>query len=248
MAVHTIYKFYAELDDYWPKIWRRFEVNGNKTIAELGYSLMVMFEMTASHLFCLTHDSRVEILADLRNRYSEEAINNVLGKDDMPGYLKVWRYELPIGDIYPNENEIWNDASKYRIKDILNKSGSRLSFEYDYGDGWLVNLTLESCVKEEIHASMLPRVLEGEGYGIIEDCGGTGGLEDLAKAFKKKKGRQYDEFREWLGIEELALTAFDIDDINFRLKKLPRIYKEIYEYGYEPTQRSIDLIERKYRR
>ena len=41
-------------------------------------------------------------------------------------------------------------------------------------------------------------------------------------------------------------TAFDIDDMNFRLKKLPRIYKQIYEDRLEPTQRSIALIERKY--
>ena len=43
MAVHPIYRFYAELDGYTPKIWRRFEVNGSKTIAELGYVLMTMF-------------------------------------------------------------------------------------------------------------------------------------------------------------------------------------------------------------
>lgn len=40
-----------------------------------------------------------------------------------------------------------------------------------------------------IHAGELPNVLEGEGFGIIEDCGGAGGLEELGKAFKKKKGR-----------------------------------------------------------
>ena len=53
MAVHQIYRFYAELKDYTPKIWRRFEVIGTKTIAEFGYTIMTMFEMQASHLFCL---------------------------------------------------------------------------------------------------------------------------------------------------------------------------------------------------
>lgn len=81
----------------------------------------------------------------------------------------------------------------------------------------------------------------------MEDCGGVDGLKELAEAFKKKKGQRYDEYREWLGIDVIDLTAFDIDDINFRLKKLPRIYKECYEHGYEPTQRSVDLMERKYK-
>jgi hypothetical protein len=42
------------------------------------------------------------------------------------------------------------------------------------------------------------------------------------------------------------MAAFDIDDMNYRLKKIPRIYKQIYEDGMYPTKQSIDLLERKY--
>ena len=73
-------------------------------------------------------------------------------------------------------------------------------------------------------------------------------MVELAKVFKNKKGQQYEEYREWLGVDSIDLIVFDIDDINFRLKKLPHIFKESYEYGYEPTQRSIDLINRKYKK
>lgn len=247
MAIHTIYRFYSELEDYTPKIWRRFEVNGNKTFAELGYILMTMFEMKASHLFCFTYDCGAEILEDMQKRYSEKELNKVLGKSVYADLLKTWRFELPSDETFDNEDEKLCDAGKCRLKDTIDKASSRLTFEYDYGDNWRVNLTLESCEKAEIYAGDLPRVLEGVGFGIVEDCGGSGSLEELAKAFKQKKG-PYDEYREWLGIEDLDLTAFDIDDTNFRLKKLPRIYKECYEYQYEPTQRSIDLIERKYKK
>jgi hypothetical protein len=37
MASHPIYQFYTEFDDYEPKIWRRFQVPGNVTVARLGY-------------------------------------------------------------------------------------------------------------------------------------------------------------------------------------------------------------------
>ena len=37
MASHPIYQFYAELDDYKPKIWRRFQVSDDITAARLGY-------------------------------------------------------------------------------------------------------------------------------------------------------------------------------------------------------------------
>ena len=52
MASQPIYQFYSELSDYKPKIWRRFQVTNNVTMARLGYILMTMFEMQASHLFC----------------------------------------------------------------------------------------------------------------------------------------------------------------------------------------------------
>lgn len=44
----------------------------------------------------------------------------------------------------------------------------------------------------------------------------------------------------------LYLLAFDIDDMNFRLKKLLRVYREIYEYYYEPTKKSLALLLREY--
>lgn len=247
MAVHVVYRFYAELEGYKPRIWRRFEVNGSQTMAELGYILMTMFEMQASHLFCFTHDYAAEEGARLRQQYDELDIRRIIGGTALADWMRVWRFALPLED----DEEIYEgmklcDARSWRLKDL--PGFQRLTFQYDFGDNWLVNLRMESCEKVEIHASRLPRVLEGAGFGIIEDCGGVGGLKELAKAFGKKKGRDYDEYRAWLGVEELDLNTFDIDDMNFRLKKIPRIYKECYEFGYEPTQRSVDLIERKYRK
>jgi hypothetical protein len=248
MAEHPIYRFYAELAGYVPKIWRRFEVNGRKTMAELGYILMTMFEMKASHLFGFTYDCGAKILEDLRKCYSNEELSKVLGRNDIADLVKPLRFELPADEIYENADENLQDASQYRLTDISDTIPWKLTFTYDYGDNWQVNLTLECCEKVEIYAGDLPRVLEGKGFGIIEDCGGIGGLAELAKAFKKKKGQQYNEYREWLGTDYIDFTAFDIDDINYRLKKLPRIYKECYECGYEPTQRSIDLIDRAYKK
>lgn len=50
MASHPIYQFYAELDDFKPKIWRCFQVSEHITPARLCYIVEVLFEMTASHL------------------------------------------------------------------------------------------------------------------------------------------------------------------------------------------------------
>ena len=237
MASQPIYQFYAELKDYEPKIWRRFQVPENITMARLGYILMTMYEMKANHRFCVTVPIRDNVKLD-------ETLSGV--GSVFPD--KSWRFEIGNEELFPGEGEKVFDASTYKMRSILQGcQGEKLTLEYDYGDGWEVEITLESVLEDkELPGRELPRVLAGEGYGIIEDCGGTGGLEQLAAAFRQKSGDDYENYREWLGRDESDLTAFDLDDMNLRLKKVPRIYMELYEYGCAPSQRSLDFLERKY--
>jgi hypothetical protein len=246
MAQHYVYTFYAELKYYKPKIWRRFEINGEKTMAELGYALMLMFEMQASHLFCFMENRREEILEKLRMRYTDAEIERVWNKFSMSELTKNYRYELPNADMYLSDDEQLIEANRITLQRIEDRAGWALTFEYDYGDGWEVALLLEDCEKREVSLANLPRVLDGAGYGIVEDVGGIGGLEELAKVLKKGSGSKYKEICEWLDSTTLDLEAFDVDDANFRLKKLMRVYKEIYEYGYEPTDRMLKVLLREY--
>ena len=55
MASQPIYQFYAELKDYKPLIWRRFQVAGNITLAQLGYVTMTLVDMSVSQLFHLEY-------------------------------------------------------------------------------------------------------------------------------------------------------------------------------------------------
>ena len=237
MASQPIYQFYAELNDYQPKIWRRFQVPGNITIARLGYILMTLYEMQASHLFRIT----VPVLENARLGPSLPGAGTI-SQDG------VWRFELDCEELFPEEGEKSFDASACKMRSVLHGyPGEKLTLEYDYGDGWEVEVALEMILTDkELPGRELPRVLAGEGYGIIEDCGGTGGLERLAEAFCQKSGDDYAQYKRWLGRDDLDLSSFDLDDMNLRLKKVPRIYTDLYEYGYAPSQRSLDFLERKY--
>ncbi|MDR1753352.1 MAG: plasmid pRiA4b ORF-3 family protein, partial [Eubacterium sp.] len=202
MASHPIYQFYAVLDDYKPKIWRRFQVTENITVARLGYILQVMFEMTASHLMAIEvpkGDNFAQYMKakhpDLPPATPNEYYDNL-----------IWRYEIMDADLEPFSDPHRNvkvaDATMERLRHAVSEPKEKLNFNYDFGDDWWVSLTLEKVfVDKELPGSELPRVLEGAGFGIVEDVGGTSGLEDLAKAFKKKKGADYKEFSEWLGVE-----------------------------------------------
>ena len=88
--------------------------------------------------------------------------------------------------------------------------------------------------------------MEGDGFGIIEDSGGPAGLEHIRDVLLNKMAPEYNDLCEWLDISHLDLSAFDLQDLNFRLKKIPRIFRELYEYGYAPTKRSIALLDRNY--
>lgn len=246
MASHPIYQFYAELADYKPKIWRRFQAMNNITMAKLGYIVMTMFEMQASHLFCINVPVDANLRRYMRERFSDEDIQKVVPFKDRP---EITRFEVQNEPTENFEDKKAFNAAAEKLLRIISYTGDELTLSYDYGDGWQVNLVLEQIIEDkELPGKELPRVLAGEGYGIIEDCGGPGGLEQLAKAFKKKKGLQYKEYCEWLGVEDLDLSAFDLDDMNYRLKKVPRIYSDAYEYGLEPTKQSMALLLRKHKK
>ena len=247
MATKQIYQLYAELKDYTPKIWRRFEVVSNITIARLGYILMTLFEMQARHLFCFDLPFSENYRIRMADQYSPKEIDRLTRTffTENPGYRNL---QLELKTEYIDSSPDSADAAEAVLKNMLNLIGEQIYFTYDFGDNWEVITKLEKVYTDDTTpASDFPRVLEGAGYGITEDCGGVPGLSDLAAAFKKKSGKAYKEYSDWLGVTNLDLDNFDLDDMNFRLKKLPRIFCDIYEKDLEPTQRSIDLIMRKYR-
>lgn len=213
-AGQPIYQFYAELKDYEPKLWRRFQVLENTTMARLGYTPMAMYEMKANHLFRLTVPSFENIEQD-----------KTLSGSGIVSPGESWQFEVDNKELFPGEGGKVSDAAAHKLRSVLQgRQGEKLTLEYDYGNGWEVEVTLETILEDkELSGRELPRVLAGEGYGIIEDCGRPGGLEQLAEAFRRKSGNEYERYRKWLDRDELDLTAFDLDDMNLRLKRVPRI-------------------------
>ena len=246
MATKQIYQLYAELKDYQPKIWRRFEVVSNITIARLGYILMTLFEMQAHHLFCFDLPFSENYRIHMADQYSPEEIEK-LTRAFFTKNPVCRNFRLELKNEYIESSPDSADAAEALLKNMLNLIGEQIDFTYDFGDNWEVVVNLEKMFSDDTtQASDFPRVLEGAGFGIIEDCGGVPGLGELAAAYKKKSGKAYKVYSEWLGMTDLDLVSFDLDDMNFRLKKLPRIFRDIYENDLEPTQQSIDIIERKY--
>jgi hypothetical protein len=75
-------------------------------------------------------------------------------------------------------------------------------------------------------------------------------FQNLMRRRRTSKRRYDNRFRHNFAMSYLLALCyiytmmFDIDDMSFRLKKIPRIYKQWYEDKLTTTQRSIDLINR----
>lgn len=101
-------------------------------------------------------------------------------------------------------------------------------FFYDYGDNWQVSLTLEECLNGNTTArDELPQVVEGYGYGIVEDCGG---VEALAEAVQQDDDP----------------PRINIADLNYRLKRLPRIFEAAYEEKHTLSTEEMAILRRMY--
>lgn len=80
----------------------------------------------------------------------------------------------------------------------------KLKIIYDFGDNWVFNLTLSKI--EDGYMDVPYKVLAGKGYGIIDDCGGVRGLENIFSGKDKSWGK-YD------------INYFNLDKCNKNCKK-----------------------------
>ena len=80
------------------------------------------------------------------------------------------------------------------------------------GDSWMHQVRVEKITRLESGFQKL-KCLAGERACPPEDCGGTGGYDDLLAALRDPKHEQHDEMVEWVG-EDFDPEAFDLAQVN----------------------------------
>lgn len=188
------YQFYAELEDYKPKMWRRFLINGNMSIAQLSYAALIIFRANGSHLFNIEKPLKKGVAA----------------------LYEMSNTNMDISDLDMNIIERY-DATKEQVHNVvsLNEKDNFLIVNYDFGDGWRIKLKLEEIYGEDnLKNNDIPCVISGKGYGIIEDCGGTYSLMQLAET---------DD------LKSVDLTHFDKNELNDMLLSNMSHFQIMYE-------------------
>jgi len=74
-----------------------------------------------------------------------------------------------------------------------------LIYEYDFGDGWRHEITVERIERLKEKEWIVPRCLDGARACPPEDCGGIGGYSDLLEALRNPKQPEHESLREWVG-------------------------------------------------
>lgn len=201
MPARPIFQFYAELAEYRPKMWRRFQILSSVTMARFAFAVMAQFEMEGGHLFSVETIGENGMVFELPNPEFE---------DGFAGVPSV-------------------DANTIKLSRVVKEVGQQLVLTYDFGDNWEVLIKFEKIIEDkELPAKALPRVMEGAGFGIIEDCGGPYGLMQIAQALKDKSGPLYEEHCNHYCIDNFSLDLFDLAGMNRTLRHNARMVGDGY--------------------
>lgn len=121
---------------------------------------------------------------------------------------------------YGEKNPEWEarDERPVRLNQIAASPKAKFKYEYDMGDGWRHEITVEKILPAE-PGKKYPVCLEGALACPPEDCGGIGGYYNLLETVRDPKREDHEEMREWLG-DDFDPNAFDLNAINKLLKKL----------------------------
>ncbi len=114
-------------------------------------------------------------------------------------------------------DETMLDESKVKLRSVFKREKHAISYEYDFGDGWLHKVVLEKKLDFN-PAEELPKCMAGRRGCPPEDVGGVWGYQNFLKIYQDNHHPQHEEMIEWAG-EYFDPEIFDIEETNKILYK-----------------------------
>jgi hypothetical protein len=150
------------------------------------------------------------------------------------GWYDYHLYQYKIGEKIhapPSEEDVDHgrkESVRIEVSTVLGKGVENFLYEYDFGDGWEVEIQLEEMLppsKQKWDAVCV----DGARHGPPEDCGGPHGYQEMVAALKKGSGQRYKEIIEW--------TGKDFDPERFDTAKMNLVLAASSEIGYDRMTR-----------
>ncbi len=118
-----------------------------------------------------------------------------------------------------DEDVIGIDERRVRLDEVRVDPGDRLLCQYDFGDNWLHTLELEEVIDrapDEPAACLENDAPQGRLDGARacppEDCGGSGGYDELLQVLAGPPSPERDHLRTWAG-KDFDPERFHVDEV-----------------------------------
>lgn len=114
-------------------------------------------------------------------------------------------------------DSIGEDSRDVALEQIAPRKGSRVVYEYDFGDGWSHDIVVEDIVDGQCSSV---RCLKGRRRCPPEDCGGPWGYAELCEALADPTHQRHHELREWVP-DGFDPEEFDVVDTDAIVRDIP---------------------------
>ena len=105
------------------------------------------------------------------------------------------------GKVYSEPSPEWEldvqDSTSTTLEEIVSKGGPSVLYEYDLGDSWMHEVTLQEMA--EAGGEERPRCTGGARACPPEDCGGPSGYEYFLEAISDPGHEEHERMLEWVG-------------------------------------------------
>lgn len=122
------------------------------------------------------------------------------------------------GDTDPGESYGMRDEESLRLSELARRR-KPFTYEYDLGDCWRHQITVEKVDKEGTDSTAT--CVLGKRACPPEDCGGSYGYMRLIRILANPRHREYEDMADWAG--DVDPAAFDVAAVNQRLLQGPTV-------------------------
>lgn len=191
------YILYASIEQCPVKVFRRIKVPSNLWLGNLGKIFITAFGWAGYHLSQFT---KGDVYYTSRDNIDE--------RDS---------FNFGCSNRHIDEMTV-------TVADVLPKKGSTISFEYDFGDGWIHNVRVSSVSDEPLRGEDIC-VTSGKGACPPEDVGCVWGYAQMLDILSGKVDDPEEKasYEEWLGLQEgetydpeefdLEIANEDVEDL-----------------------------------
>ena len=159
---------------------------------------------------------QIEIPASLRLCCLHSAIQVVMGWTDshLHQFERNGRnWGIPEWDEFGEFDLL--DERRTSIGEVLQSEGESLKYQYDFGDDWEHEITLQKILPaRDTH----PVCFGGERRCPPEDVGGVMGYQEFLEAILDPSHENYEQFLRWAGGH--FLDEFNVKAVNQKLSKM----------------------------